>query len=1323
MGENFAEDPVLHFGEVGAIQLEKGFSFIKCSDSGFDSDIFVHKSVVDPSTWVVGDRAACSIEVSAKGNPKATAPVWKLASPMKPGIEPEFGKLTGEVAEINDAGNAFIECEEIMQQYGKRAFCHSKVMGLCQLQVGDVIVFHLHVNGQGLPQVSLPVWKTCSNASQHGYAPQVAVQYPQQQKTKTWHTGTRDYPPAKMPRIVDPPYRGPPPQQNDDFFFGRVKHVDQAKGYSLIESPDSGYERDISVKSLVAPPVVAINIDDVVAFKVENVAGRPNAVAPLWKLAGGEDCDVAPELGTYVGRLARRAPEGNGFVESEAIKKAYGKDAFVHFNVMKACHLEIGDTISFDVVENARGQPQIQSPCWKCCSTENIPSTADTLRPVSQGVEAHRGSNQGSHQQRMAEAAERIDRYQKDIDKEVAMQAGMDAEMATLRDRIKKSKERQASLRSELTSAEKWGLDLVHGAKDHSSSARPAATQTQGGDDYYMGCIKHVDVTKGHSMVECPDTGHEKDVFVHKGSVDPSLLQIGDHVAFPLHWSARGDPQASAPFWKLVGVYKETDVHFGEWFGRLKDPLPNGSSFVEGDELKVQYGREAYIHQSVIDQCALFPGELIAFRVHVNQQGFPQATTPVWKLISDEKWKAPALGPVRSQGALENLAPVRSQGASSQGAPPGKGKRKHSYDEDERSDKGSDKGKGKRQTTQNELDGSYAVGWVQTVDEGKSHYLVEVPGAGFDRGIYMPFSTAQNLSSGDTVFFMLQSSKKGSMQASSNDVVWKLVGREPTGNVAEIGTFIGKLKEANQNGGMHVNCPELKSVHQQEAYVLKEVAEEAGFAAGDTIYFDVHWNKQGKPQVTSPCWKNASPYEPKERSADTYTEWTCSACAFANSARNKICGGNGPMGCKAAREQVAEVKAAASFDSSSEWSCSACGFSNGARNKICGGNGPMGCNASREQVGETKAETPRPPSGVLTGVHTLARVKSINERGLSSFLQAAHPSYKQDVYAHQKTVDPQILALGDVVFFQIHLNSRNMPQAAAPLWKIMGSVPSEFDVALVGTYKGKLESNPQNNGSVIVECPEVEEKFGSKAVIDADVLEDAKVQPGETIFFDISGTTEEGTPQISTPLWKCCSAEWHLNNSSSEQMRSALDEVVGTSASFDAEMPEEQAPADDVQDTNYDSQQAAPHDPRPAKWTPNSQPSHEPTPPETAPRMASPPRDPRRMEPTPPAIAPRRNLPLDGRTTKSEQFKAEGQDSSPVLGIPMRAASMGSQLKEGDIAVIHSLSSEAGKQLNDLRVTIMKVLDTGRMQVRFMPEANRPQDVRLKSANLKLAPA
>lgn len=98
--------------------------------------------------------------------------------------------------------------------------------------------------------------------------------------------------------------------------------------------------------------------------------------------------------------------------------------------------------------------------------------------------------------------------------------------------------------------------------------------------------------------------------------------------------------------------------------------------------------------------------------------------------------------------------------------------------------------------------------------------------------------------------------------------------------------------------------------------------------------------------------------------------WMC-PCGFKNSPNNEICGGNGPMGCKAPnqgggggygarvpmmmQQQMMPMqggmfmkgdKGKGKGKGKGEWKC-ACGFSNKANNEICGGNGPMGCNAEK----------------------------------------------------------------------------------------------------------------------------------------------------------------------------------------------------------------------------------------------------------------------------------------------------------------------------------------------------------------------------------------
>mmetsp|Transcript_93807 Transcript_93807/g.148138 ORF Transcript_93807/g.148138 Transcript_93807/m.148138 type:complete len:248 (+) Transcript_93807:64-807(+) len=106
-------------------------------------------------------------------------------------------------------------------------------------------------------------------------------------------------------------------------------------------------------------------------------------------------------------------------------------------------------------------------------------------------------------------------------------------------------------------------------------------------------------------------------------------------------------------------------------------------------------------------------------------------------------------------------------------------------------------------------------------------------------------------------------------------------------------------------------------------------------------------------------------------------QWECSICGFKNKAINTVCGGTGAMGCKApnpsggsfadllqnSMQSFGAVKgkgrAAASPYSGGKWACSGCGFSNNDKNQVCGGGGPLGCKAPR---GTASAEiaTPSP---------------------------------------------------------------------------------------------------------------------------------------------------------------------------------------------------------------------------------------------------------------------------------------------------------------------------------------------------------------------------
>merc|ERR1719272_1933112 len=98
--------------------------------------------------------------------------------------------------------------------------------------------------------------------------------------------------------------------------------------------------------------------------------------------------------------------------------------------------------------------------------------------------------------------------------------------------------------------------------------------------------------------------------------------------------------------------------------------------------------------------------------------------------------------------------------------------------------------------------------------------------------------------------------------------------------------------------------------------------------------------------------------------------WFCD-CGFRNSPNNELCGGNGPMGCKAPQPQGGKGKGkdkGKNKGKGPDWICEACSFKNVDRNEVCGGSGPMGCKAAKTVPSEAAASA---PSGEGSALETL----------------------------------------------------------------------------------------------------------------------------------------------------------------------------------------------------------------------------------------------------------------------------------------------------------------------------------------------------------------
>eukprot|EP00392_Amoebophrya_sp_AT5.2_P011902 g11992.t1 len=110
-----------------------------------------------------GTDVACSVFTNEDGHPVVdpAKPIWELSTPFKEEQTPFFGQYYGRVINLSSHGNGFVDCECLKQEYGHDPFIHAKIMRLCQIRLGDLINFTVHINSSGTPQVSAPVWRKC----------------------------------------------------------------------------------------------------------------------------------------------------------------------------------------------------------------------------------------------------------------------------------------------------------------------------------------------------------------------------------------------------------------------------------------------------------------------------------------------------------------------------------------------------------------------------------------------------------------------------------------------------------------------------------------------------------------------------------------------------------------------------------------------------------------------------------------------------------------------------------------------------------------------------------------------------------------------------------------------------------------------------------------------------------------------------------------------------------------------------------------------------------------------------------------------------------
>eukprot|EP00929_Paragymnodinium_shiwhaense_P105831 TRINITY_DN708_c0_g1_i1.p1 TRINITY_DN708_c0_g1~~TRINITY_DN708_c0_g1_i1.p1 ORF type:complete len:323 (-),score=109.36 TRINITY_DN708_c0_g1_i1:151-1041(-) len=148
-----------------------------------------------------------------------------------------------------------------------------------------------------------------------------------------------------------------------------------------------------------------------------------------------------------------------------------------------------------------------------------------------------------------------------------------------------------------------------------------AAKKVMQGEKVYSGKLQSFDVERNSGFIYSPELMQEagQQVYAFRKVLEKSQCEVGDDVCFFLHWSERGQPQASTPMMRLSSCQENNLVLKGTFKKGNKD-----YGFIQCQETEDYFGRDVYVGAQLA--ATLENGQLVAFNVMLNREGLPNAS-------------------------------------------------------------------------------------------------------------------------------------------------------------------------------------------------------------------------------------------------------------------------------------------------------------------------------------------------------------------------------------------------------------------------------------------------------------------------------------------------------------------------------------------------------------------------------------------------------------------------------------------------------------------------------------------------------------------------
>lgn len=263
----------------------------------------------------------------------------------------------------------------------------------------------------------------------------------------------------------------------------------------------------------------------------------------------------------------------------------------------------------------------------------------------------------------------------------------------------------------------KGGGDYSKGGDGKGGGAKGQASMKRAkGEQVFAGIVKSFEPGRQSGFIDCPQTIQEcgKETYVFQNILQSCCAGPGDTVAFFLHWSAKGLPQASHPMVRLKA--------YSEGSYALKGTFRMGSSgfgFIDCPETKDFFDRDVYVNKDLA--AALEPGAMVCFNAYLNQQGMPNAHDAAF---CDASWEPEPSDLTQSQ--VVDTYSMHGKGA-------GKGWSKGGWDKGKGDSFGKDggkKGAGKQSgsgkpSAPPTSTGQTVTGFVKSFNEANNYGFVE----------------------------------------------------------------------------------------------------------------------------------------------------------------------------------------------------------------------------------------------------------------------------------------------------------------------------------------------------------------------------------------------------------------------------------------------------------------------------------------------------------------------------------------------------------------------------------------------------------------------